>query len=155
MITLIGKEIEAAGDRNWLLDGKSKIALRPWPKNKQKHLAVKSRGGKEIKLKYIGVCVLCNWWIYLACAGFPRTLTQAEKLQHSHPANLVLNLIVPHSIILERVKNRWIHQASGRVYNIGFNDPKQPVSITVDVALVGFYFFFNFLWNWLRAEIFF
>ena len=22
--------------------------------------------------------------------------------------------------------NRWIHQASGRVYNVGFNDPKTP-----------------------------
>ncbi|XP_011310570.1 GTP:AMP phosphotransferase AK3, mitochondrial isoform X2 [Fopius arisanus] len=55
--------------------------------------------------------------------GFPRTVTQAEKLQQVHPMNLVLNLIVPHSVIIERVKNRWVHLPSGRVYNVGFNDP--------------------------------
>lgn len=78
MISLIGKEIDAVSDKNWLLD------------------------------------------------GFPRTVTQAEKLQSSHPANLVLNLIVPTAVILNRVKNRWVHLPSGRVYNIGFNDPKVP-----------------------------
>ncbi|XP_043284868.1 GTP:AMP phosphotransferase AK3, mitochondrial [Venturia canescens] len=64
----------------------------------------------------------CSWLL----DGFPRTVAQAEKLQESHPVNLVLNLIVPHSIILDRVKNRWVHLPSGRVYNIGFNDPKEP-----------------------------
>ncbi|XP_033220227.1 GTP:AMP phosphotransferase AK3, mitochondrial isoform X1 [Belonocnema kinseyi] len=63
-----------------------------------------------------------NWLL----DGFPRTLEQAEKLQKVHPVSLVLNLIVPHSVILERVKSRWIHLPSGRVYNIGFNDPKVP-----------------------------
>ncbi|XP_015124351.1 GTP:AMP phosphotransferase AK3, mitochondrial [Diachasma alloeum] len=56
--------------------------------------------------------------------GFPRTVAQAEKLQQLHPMNHVLNLIVPHSMIMERVKNRWVHLPSGRVYNVGFNDPK-------------------------------
>ncbi|XP_063976742.1 GTP:AMP phosphotransferase AK3, mitochondrial isoform X1 [Diachasmimorpha longicaudata] len=56
--------------------------------------------------------------------GFPRTVTQAQKLQQLHPMNHVLNLVVPHSIIIERVKNRWVHLPSGRVYNVGFNDPK-------------------------------
>ncbi|KAG7207812.1 hypothetical protein KM043_009414 [Ampulex compressa] len=63
-----------------------------------------------------------NWLL----DGFPRTLPQAEKLQKIHPVNLVLNLIVPTSVILNRVKCRWIHLPSGRVYNIGFNDPKVP-----------------------------
>lgn len=63
-----------------------------------------------------------NWLL----DGFPRTLTQAEKLQRIQPANLVLNLIVPTSVILNRVKNRWVHLPSGRIYNIGFNDPKVP-----------------------------
>ncbi|XP_034951720.1 GTP:AMP phosphotransferase AK3, mitochondrial isoform X2 [Chelonus insularis] len=58
--------------------------------------------------------------------GFPRTLVQAEMLQKQYPINFVLNLIVPHSVIIERVKNRWVHLKSGRVYNIGFNDPKIP-----------------------------
>ncbi|XP_012278695.1 GTP:AMP phosphotransferase AK3, mitochondrial [Orussus abietinus] len=78
MISLIGKEIESLGERNWLLD------------------------------------------------GFPRTLSQAEKLQKLHPVSLVLNLVVPHSAILERIQSRWVHLPSGRVYNIGFNDPKVP-----------------------------
>ncbi|XP_012169583.1 GTP:AMP phosphotransferase AK3, mitochondrial [Bombus terrestris] len=63
-----------------------------------------------------------NWLL----DGFPRTLTQAEKLQKIHPVNLVLYLDVPIKVILDRVKNRWIHLPSGRVYNIGFNSPKVP-----------------------------
>ncbi|XP_076670995.1 adenylate kinase 3 [Andrena cerasifolii] len=78
MISMINKEIETVGDRNWLLD------------------------------------------------GFPRTLQQAEKLQKAHSVNLVLYLDVPVSVILNRVKNRWVHLPSGRVYNIGFNSPKVP-----------------------------
>ncbi|XP_012230376.2 GTP:AMP phosphotransferase AK3, mitochondrial isoform X1 [Linepithema humile] len=63
-----------------------------------------------------------NWLL----DGFPRTLTQAERLQRLHPINLVLNLVVPTSVILDRVRSRWIHLPSGRVYNIGFNDPQVP-----------------------------
>lgn len=73
--------------------------------------------GKEIET--VGDC---NWLL----DGFPRTLTQAEMLQRIQPVNLVLNLDVPTSVILDRVKNRWIHLPSGRVYNLGFNDPKVP-----------------------------
>ena len=50
-------------------------------------------------------------------------------LESVHPTSLVINLVVPDSVILERIKNRWIHLPSGRVYNIGFNDPKVPVSV--------------------------
>ncbi|XP_024893918.1 GTP:AMP phosphotransferase AK3, mitochondrial-like [Temnothorax curvispinosus] len=63
-----------------------------------------------------------NWLL----DGFPRTLTQAERLQRLHPINLVLNLVVPTAVILDRVKSRWVHLPSGRVYNIGFNDPRVP-----------------------------
>lgn len=63
-----------------------------------------------------------NWLL----DGFPRTLTQAERLQKLQPINLVLNLVVPTYVILDRVKNRWVHLSSGRVYNIGFNDPRVP-----------------------------
>lgn len=63
-----------------------------------------------------------NWLL----DGFPRTLTQAERLQRLHPINLVLNLVVPTNVILDRVKSRWVHLPSGRVYNIGFNDPRVP-----------------------------
>lgn len=58
--------------------------------------------------------------------GFPRTIEQANKLGEAQPLNSVMNLVVPHDIIVDRVKNRWIHLPSGRVYNIGFNSPKIP-----------------------------
>jgi nucleoside-triphosphate--adenylate kinase len=63
--------------------------------------------------------------------GFPRTLAQAVKLDgHLHrvglPIDLCLNLDVPESVILGRITNRWIHEASGRTYNIKYNPPKQP-----------------------------
>ncbi|KZC06915.1 GTP:AMP phosphotransferase, mitochondrial, partial [Dufourea novaeangliae] len=63
-----------------------------------------------------------NWLL----DGFPRTLLQTEELQKAHPVNLVLYLDVPIPTILERVKNRWVHLPSGRVYNVGFNSPKVP-----------------------------
>lgn len=58
--------------------------------------------------------------------GFPRTSTQAEALSHVLPMNLVFQLVTPVDIILKRMASRWIHQPSGRVYNVGFNDPKTP-----------------------------
>ncbi|RMZ86581.1 hypothetical protein DV736_g6192, partial [Chaetothyriales sp. CBS 134916] len=58
--------------------------------------------------------------------GFPRTAPQAEALSRLLPINLVLHLVTPTDIILGRMANRWIHQPSGRVYNVGFNDPKVP-----------------------------
>lgn len=56
--------------------------------------------------------------------GFPRTGAQAAALSHILPMNLVFHLVTPTDIILGRMANRWIHQPSGRVYNVGFNDPK-------------------------------
>lgn len=58
--------------------------------------------------------------------GFPRTAHQAEYLSHLLPMNLVLQLVTPVDIILSRIASRWVHAPSGRVYNIGFNDPKTP-----------------------------
>ncbi|XP_075145416.1 adenylate kinase 3 [Haematobia irritans] len=57
--------------------------------------------------------------------GFPRTRVQAERLAVVD-LDAVINLEVPHEVIIDRVKGRWIHLASGRVYNIGFNEPKVP-----------------------------
>jgi len=56
--------------------------------------------------------------------GFPRTQAQAEALQKETPVNVVVNLCVPFETIIERVKDRWIHPGSGRVYNLVFNPPK-------------------------------
>lgn len=56
--------------------------------------------------------------------GFPRTVKQAKELWKVQPVDVVLNLVVPFEVIIERVKNRWVHLPSGRVYNIGFSIPK-------------------------------
>ena len=56
--------------------------------------------------------------------GFPRTRSQAEALQESAPADVVVNLDVPFETIIDRIKDRWIHPGSGRVYNLIFNPPK-------------------------------
>ncbi|KIW17051.1 hypothetical protein PV08_04242 [Exophiala spinifera] len=58
--------------------------------------------------------------------GFPRTASQAQALSYLLPINLVFQLVTPVDIILSRLANRWTHLASGRVYNVGFNDPKVP-----------------------------
>ncbi|KAJ1657753.1 Adenylate kinase 2 [Dispira simplex] len=62
--------------------------------------------------------------------GFPRSVVQAELLSKSleakeQPLNLVVNLQVPESVILQRIEDRWVHVASGRVYNQSYNPPKQ------------------------------
>lgn len=56
--------------------------------------------------------------------GFPRTLNQAQSLWEREKVDVVLNLDVPFDVIVERVKGRWIHLPSGRVYNEDFNAPK-------------------------------
>ena len=56
--------------------------------------------------------------------GFPRTASQAETLSHLMSMNLIFHLVTPVEIILSRMANRWTHPGSGRVYNVGFNDPK-------------------------------
>eukprot|EP00092_Neocalanus_flemingeri_P027964 GFUD01030360.1.p1 GENE.GFUD01030360.1~~GFUD01030360.1.p1 ORF type:complete len:241 (+),score=49.79 GFUD01030360.1:59-781(+) len=56
--------------------------------------------------------------------GFPRTQPQAEALQAETPVNVVVNLCVPFETIIDRIKDRWIHPASGRVYNLAFQPPK-------------------------------
>ena len=56
--------------------------------------------------------------------GFPRNATQALALSHLLPMNLVFHLVTPVDIVLSRMSNRWTHLPSGRVYNVGFNDPK-------------------------------
>jgi nucleoside-triphosphate--adenylate kinase len=58
--------------------------------------------------------------------GFPRTLEQAKIFSKIQKVDAVLNLIVPFPIIIKRVEGRWMHLPSGRVYNIGFNEPKVP-----------------------------
>lgn len=63
--------------------------------------------------------------------GFPRTVGQASILdkalsEHDAGLNLVVELDVPHEVILERIENRYVHIPSGRVYNLQYNPPKVP-----------------------------
>ncbi|PLK49806.1 adenylate kinase [Uliginosibacterium sp. TH139] len=57
--------------------------------------------------------------------GFPRTLPQADALKDSGVAlDVVLEINVPDSEIIERMSGRRVHLASGRTYHIKFNPPK-------------------------------
>ncbi|XP_058447455.1 GTP:AMP phosphotransferase AK3, mitochondrial [Malaya genurostris] len=88
------------------------------------------RDGKLVPDIYITKCILSELeklksksWLL---DGFPRTLDQADELLHTEPINTVINLDVPFDVIIDRLKSRWVHLPSGRVYNIGFNDPAVP-----------------------------
>lgn len=59
--------------------------------------------------------------------GFPRSVVQAEALHHPDTAPaVVIDLQVPFEVIIDRISKRWIHEPSGRVYNLDFNKPKVP-----------------------------
>lgn len=63
--------------------------------------------------------------------GFPRTVTQAEKLdemlhKRGQSVDKVLNFSVPDSILVERITGRLVHPASGRSYHEKFAPPKTP-----------------------------
>lgn len=62
------------------------------------------------------------------CPGFPRTLAQAVALNNLYQLDLVISLNIPYETLRERLSDRWIHPASGRVYNMGFNPPRVQVS---------------------------
>lgn len=57
--------------------------------------------------------------------GFPRTAGQATQLDQLVPINFVVNINTPPEIIIDRICNRWVHEASGRVYNSTYNPPKE------------------------------
>jgi len=56
--------------------------------------------------------------------GFPRTLEQAKALDKVMEVDLVINLDIPTETIVERISDRWIHPASGRVYSYSYRPPK-------------------------------
>lgn len=61
--------------------------------------------------------------------GFPRNVTQAEKLDEmlqltTQKINFVIQLEVNDELLVERVTGRRIHKPSGRSYHIKFNPPK-------------------------------
>ena len=56
--------------------------------------------------------------------GFPRTVVQAQHLEEVVHIDLVINLDIPTETIVERIADRWIHPASGRVYSYSYKPPK-------------------------------
>ncbi|NXW22661.1 KAD4 kinase, partial [Circaetus pectoralis] len=58
-----------------------------------------------------------------ARTGFPRTLGQAEALDRICELDLVISLNIPFETLKDRLSARWVHPASGRVYNMDFNPP--------------------------------
>ncbi|NXI25909.1 KAD4 kinase, partial [Sterrhoptilus dennistouni] len=54
---------------------------------------------------------------------FPRTLGQAKALDGICELDLVISLNIPFETLKDRLSARWVHPASGRVYNMDFNPP--------------------------------
>ena len=58
--------------------------------------------------------------------GFPRTIPQAQALQTAGVSiDTVLEISVDDEEIVTRMSGRRVHEASGRVYHVVFNPPKQ------------------------------
>ncbi|MTV40513.1 adenylate kinase [Duganella radicis] len=58
--------------------------------------------------------------------GFPRTIAQADAMKDGGVAvDYVLEIAVPDEQIIERMDGRRCHPASGRVYHVKFNPPKE------------------------------
>ncbi|KAI1106227.1 adenylate kinase [Jackrogersella minutella] len=58
--------------------------------------------------------------------GFPRTASQAKRLDDIVPINWAVSIRTPLDIIMQRISSRWVHEPSGRVYNTTFHAPKVP-----------------------------
>lgn len=56
--------------------------------------------------------------------GFPRTKAQAEKLDSILNIDAAFLIDVPKQVILDRLRQRWVHRQSGRTYSYDFNPPK-------------------------------
>lgn len=58
--------------------------------------------------------------------GFPRTIPQAEALKNEGiRIDYVIDIDVPDEEIIKRLSGRRVHEASGRVYHVDNNPPKQ------------------------------
>src|SRR4051794_5983166 len=57
--------------------------------------------------------------------GFPRTIPQADAMKAAGvKLDLVLEIDVPDSAIIDRMSGRRVHPASGRTYHVQNNPPK-------------------------------
>lgn len=55
--------------------------------------------------------------------GYPRTLAQAEALEAISKIDVIIRLVVPNWIIIERLSSRRICRDCGQVYNVRFLKP--------------------------------
>jgi adenylate kinase len=65
--------------------------------------------------------------------GFPRTVTQAEKLDGmlratQKPLQHAVELQIDDGLLVSRITGRLVHPASGRSYHKIFNPPKAPMT---------------------------
>jgi len=63
--------------------------------------------------------------------GFPRTVTQAQKLdrmleRRKQPLDGVVEFAIDDNLLVRRICGRWFHLASGRSYHEEFHPPKTP-----------------------------
>jgi adenylate kinase len=56
--------------------------------------------------------------------GFPRTIPQAKELEKVTPTDLVINLRVPDTVIIERLASRLTCRSCGAIYNERFLRPR-------------------------------
>lgn len=58
--------------------------------------------------------------------GFPRTIPQADALKQAGvELDHVIEIAVPDEEIVQRISGRRVHPASGRIYHVQYNPPKQ------------------------------
>jgi len=65
---------------------------------------------------------------------------------NKEPVDIVINLNVPFEVIIDRIKGRWTHAPSGRIYHTEFNPPK------VQVLLLFFLTDKNPDTNWTKGD---
>jgi adenylate kinase family enzyme len=68
---------------------------------------------------------------YFIHLGYPRTINQAKLLDKEIKVDHVVALNVPNDEIVNRLKDRWVHASSGRVYNLLWNPPKVAVRFLI------------------------
>lgn len=69
--------------------------------------------------------------------GFPRTVTQAEKLdelleRRKTALDAVIEFSIDDSLLVRRITGRMIHTASGRSYHEEFHPPRKPMTDDVN-----------------------
>jgi adenylate kinase len=57
--------------------------------------------------------------------GYPRNLAQARELAGFAPIDRVISFVLPESVLLERLTQRWNCPKCGTLYNLATRPPKQ------------------------------